>query len=374
MERDNKTKQRGLPSRKATPSTELDCADLHNALSFPPADFTTDEGRLALYHAWLQQRFAGGVMVRDKDASTQQRMHWLAHWLRTLVAQQKLDPHKRLPPYETIGVLFHLNTYAVAQVIQKLCDEQLFPQSAARTDVQPPHWTERDRFLWNYIGHMYALRFDHLQSLAARTPASESTDTLMSVSHTFEMLDRWEQNGIVVYKRIYYAQPEWICLTDKGLREVGLPFSFSATTPEWRTLEHLYWVTHVRMHLEDTCDASEMHWISGRSLRTGLWGNSGASRDGILVLRDDAGHEQNVDIKVQIRRPATIQVQTVLSEQQRAGTVDNPVRYYVNGQSRKTVLSVYEQMTHTQAAMRSSIDIIDVETWTSLLPLGNERV
>lgn len=354
------------------PSTQRDHADQHNALSLPLVDFTTDEGRLALYQAWAQQRFAEGVIVRDKDASTQQRMYWLAHWLRTLVVQQKLDPHNRLPPYETIGVLFHLNTYAVAQVIQQLCDEQLFSQSAARTDVQPPHWTERDRSLWNYIGHMYAIRFDHLQRLAVRIPASESTDTLMSVSHTFEMLDRWEQNGIVVYKRIFYTQPEWICLTDKGLREAGLPFS--AKLPEWRTLEHLYWVTQVRMHLEDTYDASQMRWISGRSLRTGQWGNSGASQDGILVLRDEGGHEQSVDIKVQTGRPATIQVRTVLSEQQRAGTVDNPVRYYVNHRSRRTVLSIYEQMTHKRGAMCSSIDIIDLETWQSLLSPGNERV
>lgn len=205
-----------------------------------------------------------------------------------------------------------------------------------------------------------------------RTSVSEGTGKFLSVSRTWEIIDRWVQNKIAVYGHVYTEQSgggRWIHLTRKGLREAGLTFPSQA--PSLSTLKHLYWTNQVRMHFEDIYDASQMHWISERSICAGKQRQAGDSQgqNGILVLIDEVGQRQTIDIKVQTCKPTQSQVQKVLSVQSGERIVDNPLRYYVNRQSRHVVLSVYEKMRSERRAMRSSIEIIDVETWQSLLLL-----
>jgi hypothetical protein len=335
-----------------------------------PRDFTTGQGRLALYLDWIQQRVAEGTISKDKKYTPEERMSWLADWLRDLVAQKILNPHKRFPPYARIAPIFHLREQDVAQVIRQLRDEKVFPPRKTRKDAGEPQWTPRDRYCWEYIGHMRAMRFDQVRRLAARKSEYEIEGGPLSVSRTSEIIDRWKLKKIAVYRHVYHRQGGWVYLTRRGLRETGLEFRSEA--PSDRSLEHLYWINEVRMHLEDEY-GEKMRWISERSIQAEQEKRKAGQKlshipDGILILPGKDGKTQAIDIEVQVSKPAPGEAQEVMSDQFWTEAPNNPLRYYVNHKSRGVVQATYQKMVKEQRAMRPSIEIIDLETWQQLSP------
>jgi hypothetical protein len=298
-------------------------------------------------------------------------MGWLADWLRGLVAQKILNPHKRFPPYARIAPIFQLGEQDVAQVILQLRDEKVFPPRKTRKDAGEPQWTRRDRFLWEYIGQMRAMRFDQVQRLAAQASPEEMEGGMLSVSRTSEIISRYTEEDVryAVFTSIFRHGPGWIYLTRRGLRQAGL--TFRAEAPSERSLEHLYWINEVRMKLEE--EHHNMCWISERSIQAEQEQRKAGQKlkhipDGILILPGTDGAMRTIDIEVQVSRTSASKVQEVMSDQFWTGAANNPLRYYVNRKSRGVVQATYRKMVKELRAMRPSIEIIDLETWQQLPP------
>jgi len=330
-----------------------------------PSDFSTEQGRFKLYYEWIQQRVIEGTGVQKEERTIEGRMAFLADWLRWLIVQKILNPRQRLPRYAWFAAFFHLKQQDVARVIRQLRDEKVLPPRKTRKDKSQPQWTPRDRFLWEYIGHMRAMRFDQVRRLTARKSESEVEGGLLSVSRTSEIIDRWELKKIAVYRRVYHRQGGWVYLTRRGLMEAGLDFRSEA--PSDRSLEHLYWITEVRMHLEDE-HGEKMQWISERSIQAEQEQRKAGQKrshipDGILILPGKDGKTQTIDIEVQVSKPAPGEVQEVMSDQFWSHGENRPLRYYVNRKSRGVVQAVYQKMVKERLAMRPTIEIIDLETW-----------
>ena len=343
-------------------------ADEHHAqqgkeASSHPTLFT-EEGRLALYAYWAQPRFADGRLERGKSWTPQEKVPLFADWLRTLVTDGKLDPRTRLPAYQVFANKpFYLKEKWVAQAIRQLRDERVLPKRKTRKDKGHSQWTERDEYCFWLIGHMRALRIDQLQRVLAEWSEEDIKKGIFSLSRTVEIVDRWEEEKYVTYVRINYRRSGWVYMTRKGLRHAGL--SFRAGAPSERILDHLYWINEVRMKLEATYP--EMQWISERAIQAEQEKRYKGERlkhfpDGILLLPGPDGKQQEIDIEVQISKPAPAAVKDVMSDRYFSGS-DNPLQYYVNKESRGVIKATYQKMVKEQKAMRPSIEIIDLEKW-----------
>lgn len=337
-------------------------------------DFWTHQGQLQLYYEWAREQIAQGHLSVTKEYTLEERRAFLADWLRWLIAQGSLQPRKRLPPYEQLAAVpLHLEKLEIAQVIRQLRDEQVLPPRKVRRDKGQPQWTDRDRWLWTYIGYMRAMRFDQIRRLAARYSPEEIEGGVLSVSRTSEIIKRWTDEKIAIFRPIFHAQSGWCYLTRRGLRQVG--FTFRAEAPSVRSLEHLYWINEVRMHLEE--EYPTMRWISERHIQAEQELRQKGQKlkhiqDGILLLKDTEDEWEEIDIEVQISKPSPGEVEEVMNDQFWTSSRNRPLRYYVNRLSCGVVRSVYRKMVREQKAMRPSIEMIDLEHWQPL-PLEEEE-
>jgi hypothetical protein len=328
-------------------------------------DFSTDEGRLYLYYDWMQLRMDEGSIIADNPYTEEERQAFLTNWLKWIIAEKYFDPHSRLPPYEKLAALpFYLREKDIAQVIRQLRTEKLLPPRKKRKDKGQPQWNDRDEYVWWYIGHMRALQFDQLRRLLARESDDETKSKLLSISRTTRIKDRWVQEKLAIYRPVFHHASGWIHLTQKGLRQAGLDFRPEA--PSVRLLHHLYWITEVRMQLEEECE--EMEWISERSIQAEQEQRQKGQKlkhipDGRLVLPTVDGKKEYIDIEVQVSKPSRHEVQQVMSDQFWTHSWNIPLRYYVNRRSQGVVRSVYDTMVKEQKAMRVQIEIIDLEDW-----------
>ena len=177
----------------------------------PPA-FLTEQGRRALVERWKHQSLPKEAHSPEPPSDLQQ----MDRWLRCCIAQHVLDPRKRLSPYEKLGELFSLNKKHVATVVMQLRLERLLPPRKTRSDKYTARLKNRDRRLLIYIGEMRAVRFDQARRLLARWSPQE-TKTVLSVSRTCEIIDRWTDPGIrfAVYRRVFHGQFGWIHTTNR---------------------------------------------------------------------------------------------------------------------------------------------------------------
>src|SRR6266487_4238400 len=327
-------------------------------------DFSTDEGRLRLYYDWVRLRMGEGMIVPEKKYTREERSAFFANWFRWVVAEHYYDPQKRLPPYTKLVTLpFNLREKDVTRAIRQLRTEQVLPPRKTRKDKDQPQWTHRDEYAWWYIGHMRALRFDQLRRLLARESDYEIEGNMLSISRTTEIKDRWVEEKIAVYRPVFHHESGWVHLTRRGLREAEL--DFRAETQSVRSLNHLYWITEVRMQLEE--ELENMEWISERSIQAEQeQRQKGQKRkhipDGILVLPGKDGKKAYIDIEVQISKPSVGEVEDVMGDYYSSGSID-PLRYYANRLSRGAVNRTYRRMQKERRAMRPWIEIIDLAKW-----------
>lgn len=337
-------------------------------------DFWTHQGQLQLYYEWARLRIAEGHLSVTEEYTLEERCAYLDEWLRWLIARGSLNPRKRLPPYEQLAAVpLNVEKQEIAQVIRHLRDEQVLPPRKVRQDKGRPQWTPRDRRLWAYIGYMRAMRFDQIRRLAARYSPEEIEGGVLSVSRTSEIIKRWTDEKIAIFRPIFHAQSGWCHLTRRGLREAG--FTFRAEAPSARSLEHLYWINEVRMHLEE--EHPTMRWMSERSIQAQLELRQKGQKlkhiqDGILLLKETDDEWEEIDIEVQISKPSPGEVKAIMNDQFWTSERNRPLRYYVNRLSRGVVRSVYRTMVTERSAMRPSIEVIDLEHWLPL-PLEEEE-
>ncbi|SRR6266487_1979123 len=327
-------------------------------------DFSTDAGRLRLYYDWTRLQVDAGVIDPHGQYTVEQRRAFFVSWLRWVIIEHYFDPQKRLPPYAKLATLpCHLRKKDIAQVIRQLRAEKVLPPRKTRKDKDQPQWNQRDEYAWWYIGHMRALRFDQLRRLLARESEYEIEGNLLSISRTTEITDRWVEAKLAIYRPVFHHASGWVHMTRKGLREAEL--DFRAETPSVRSLNHLYWITEVRMQLEE--ELPRMEWISERSIQAEQeQRQKGMKRkhmpDGILVLPGQGGKKEYIDIEVQVSKPSPGEVEDVMGDFYFSGSV-YPLRYYVNRLSRGVVNSIYQKMQKERRAMRPRIEIIDLDTW-----------
>lgn len=116
-----------------------------------------------------------------------------------------------------------------------------------RQDKGLPRFTERDIQALKWIGEHYALRFDQLQRLLGSMATQQTKEPgLLSETATRHAVQRWQQAGLVEYRKVFSNDPGWVWLTGLGLRTVGLPFA--ALRPGAGELDHIYWCAQVRLY------------------------------------------------------------------------------------------------------------------------------
>jgi DNA-binding transcriptional regulator YhcF (GntR family) len=273
--------------------------------------FTTAEGRLALYNTWIKRGIAQGSIELGKDYKPAERKVLFADWMRALIKDGTIDPHKRLPSYEALAALpFNLTTYTIALVIRELRAEGVLPQRKRRKDAR---WTERDLDALRYIGEMHAMRFDQLRRLLTQLSPTPIEGELLSPARAWKIMRRWEQAKLACYQHVYHAQPGWVSLTGKGLRLVDL--HFQGKRPSDRSYEHLYWINEVRMGLKQR--EPQMTWISERTIQAQQQWRTDGQRlthipDGKLVLSSAQGEEISIDIEVQVSKPSPREVSATI--------------------------------------------------------------
>jgi hypothetical protein len=120
----------------------------------------------------------------------------------------------------------------------------------------------RDRSFWRVMGEQYAMRFDQVQRyLGSLSGAALLVPGVLSESATRHALDRYEQEGLVICKKIAGDEPAYCYLSKKGYRVAGLPFGYVKPTD----LEHIYWNTEVRLWVAQHYPAYQ--WRSERWIR-----------------------------------------------------------------------------------------------------------
>jgi len=150
-----------------------------------------------------------------------------------------------------------------------------------------PRWdtdagiTDRDVAALRWLGQQYAARSDVLRVLLGRlSPGSPRVEGLIGEATLRDVLDRWEDRGLVVRDRLLGHL--WVAPTAKALRLVGLDVrAWSFVVPQ---LAHVHAVGIVRLALEPSI-AVGGRWLSERELRRETGKSDGP--DGAVQLPDD---------------------------------------------------------------------------------------
>jgi hypothetical protein len=162
-----------------------------------------------------------------------------------------------------------------------------------RRDAGKKRLSKRDLFALRWIGHQYGIRLDHLRWLLGRYPGRGAKQQgWISESAARDVVTRWEEEGLVRIERLEVDGPFWIWLTGKGLRHIGLTYTYrdlrKLKDVKGEDLKHLYAINAIRLDIEAT--ESDLHWISERTLRQGqvrIKGNTFLHRpDGVVVFAD----------------------------------------------------------------------------------------
>jgi hypothetical protein len=150
-----------------------------------------------------------------------------------------------------------------------------------------PRWdtdagiTDRDVAALRWLGQQYAARADVLRVLLGRlSPGSPRVEGLIGEATLRDVVDRWEDRGLVARDRLLGHL--WVAPTPKALRLVGLDVqAWSFVIPQ---LAHVHAVGVVRLALEPSIPAGG-RWLSERELRR----EAGKSHvpDGAVQLPDD---------------------------------------------------------------------------------------
>jgi hypothetical protein len=141
--------------------------------------------------------------------------------------------------------------------------------------------TERDVAALRWLGQQYAARSDVLRVLLGRlSPGNPRIEGVLGEATLRDVLDRWEDRGLVARDRLLGFQ--WVAPTAKALRLVGLDVrAWSFVIPQ---LAHVHAVGVVRLALEPQFPEGG-RWLSERELRS----EAGKSHvpDGAIQLPDD---------------------------------------------------------------------------------------
>lgn len=198
-----------------------------------------------------------------------------------------------------------------------------------RSDKGLIRFNDRDLASLRWIGEQYAVRLDTLQDLLGRLAAQSTKEPdRVQESTARRVVARWEQEKLVGRRKFFFAEPDWIWLTGRGLHQMDLPYK--SWTPKVSQLNHLHDVNGVRLRVEQNY-AEKAAWRGERTLR--------------LQYRKRSGWHVP-DAEVVTQAGAVIAVEVELTQKSRA-RVDEIVRrltdqydrvwYFVNASTRPVI-------------------------------------
>ncbi len=116
-----------------------------------------------------------------------------------------------------------------------------------------------------FIGEQYGARRDQMARYLGRR-AQRATKIPGEVGATTAqgIFERWCATGWVQAVSIYKNQPDWLYLTETGLRALGLPYKPWTPPESGNLLDHKYWLNEVRLLLEE--EYLHGRWVSERRL------------------------------------------------------------------------------------------------------------
>lgn len=125
---------------------------------------------------------------------------------------------------------------------------------------------ERDIAALTWTGQQLAVNYVHLQHLLGRlSPQPERLiePAKLSIHTVRQIAERWEVDGLVKVRKFIQGQPHWVWLTARGLRQLGLPYSY--VEPKLVLLNHYSAVNDVRLFVEQKY-GDTLHWRCERDL------------------------------------------------------------------------------------------------------------
>lgn len=154
-----------------------------------------------------------------------------------------------------------------------------------RSDFGTSKTTVRDLVVLEWIGEQYAISGDHLQELLTRESERKKKirEGKLSPRAVRWVLQRWENNGWIERRKLLVEQPQWIWLTKKGLKTVGLNYKYME--PSVSRLNHIWYVNAVRLHVERK-KGSKAHWVSERQVMSQREGKRGHLVDSEVIYQD----------------------------------------------------------------------------------------
>jgi hypothetical protein len=138
-------------------------------------------------------------------------------------------------------------------------------KSKRRSDYGSVQATERDMYVLQWIGQMYAARLDQIQVLGALKSddvAIQETGKLGD-SAVKNLYRRWLKAGWIEKQKLLVGRPQWLWLSRTGLQHVGLAYAYRS--PSLARLRHIYWVNAVRLYVEQRLGDSAQ-WVSERDI------------------------------------------------------------------------------------------------------------
>ncbi len=134
-----------------------------------------------------------------------------------------------------------------------------------RSDHGSVQATDRDMYLLQWIGQMYAARLDHVQVLGAlkSEDASIQATGRLGDSAVKNIYRRWLRAGWIEKQKLLVGKPQWLWLSRRGLRQVGLQYAYRS--PSLARLQHIHQVNEVRLYIEQKL-GDKAQWVSERDI------------------------------------------------------------------------------------------------------------
>ncbi len=164
----------------------------------------------------------------------------------------------------------------------------------------------RTKLLWRdvwgqtQVGELGAMRLDQLQVRLGQLPQRATRDPgLLGMSTTRRVVGRWESAGFARCKVLLSGEPPWVWLTNKGLRELELPYR--EVQPSVVMLNHYYWVNHVNFWFSQNYPYDQ--WISERRLRKEVEQTRQAHKhipDAEIQRYDEGGDQTTIAVEVEL--------------------------------------------------------------------------
>lgn len=330
------------------------------------SDFYTPAGRDTLYRVWIKnyvQHHGDPDLLGDSS----QRRALFERWLRDLITRGHLDLERPLPTHAFLAEPFQIHTDQVARVLRRLRKERLLPAKKLRMNAGEPVWTPRDLYVLEWIADQRAVRYDQLRRLLSRESDFLTKDPkMLSMSRTTETIKRWVRVGHAIYQPILAKQPGWIWLTRKGLQTFSEQGYRASGAPAPGTINHLYWINEVRLHLEESdSETIDVWWTSERFFQHQREQLKKKDQeevhmiDGLVEIEERGTTTSEFEIEVELSRKNDAYLQKLMRGGP-DGFTTRALRYYVGKDAETTILTALEKLPGT-ICYRPWVEVYNLE-------------